>query len=154
MGESILSGLREHKMSHKRSLKIRYFPGARIADMKHYPVPLLMKQPEHIILHVGTNDAPFLTPGNMFKELKELQDFILKFLPDVKLIFSTPVIRTDKSNANENNKQFTNCLKKAKFDCIYHTNITEDHLNAYGLHINRYGTRVLAKDLISGAHAI
>ena len=54
----------------------------------------------------------------MFKELKELRDFILKFLPDVKLIFSTPVIRTDKSNANENNNKFINCLKKARFGCI------------------------------------
>ena len=111
MGDSILSGLREHKMSHKRSLKVRYFPGARIADMKHYSVPLLMKQPERIILHTGTKDAPFLTPEYMFNELKELRDFILKFLPGVKLIFSTPVIRTDKSNASENNKQFINCLK-------------------------------------------
>ena len=90
----------------------------------------------------------------MFKEPKKLRDFILKFLPDVKLIFSTPVIRTDKSSANENNKQFINCLKKAKFDCIYHTSITEHHLNTYGLHINGYGTRVLAKNLISGAHEI
>ena len=44
--------------------------------------------------------------------------------------------------------------KKPTFDCIHHTNITEDHLNAYGLHINGYGTRVLAKTLISGAQAI
>ena len=87
-------------------------------------------------MHIGTNDAPFLTPESMFKELKVLRDFVLKFPPGVKLIFSTPVIRTDKSNANKNNKQFTNCLKKAKFDCIYHKNITEDHLNAHGLHIN------------------
>ena len=43
---------------------------------------------------------------------------------------------------------------KSKCDCIHHTNITEDHLNAYGLHINGYGARVLAKNLISGAHAI
>ena len=70
MGDSILSGLREHKMNHRRSLKVRYFPGARIADMKHYSVPLLMKQPERIILHIGTNDAPFLTPENMFICLK------------------------------------------------------------------------------------
>ena len=90
----------------------------------------------------------------MFKEPKKLRDFILKFLPDVKLIFSTPVIRTDKSSANENNKQFINCLKEAKFDCIYHTSITEDHLNTYGLHINGHGTRVLAKNLISDAHEI
>ena len=90
----------------------------------------------------------------MFKELKELRDFILKLLPDVKLIFSTPLIRTDKSNANENNKQFINFLKKAKFHCIHHTNITKDHLNASGLHINGYSRRVLAKNLISGAHAM
>ena len=89
-------------------------------------------------------DAPFLTPKNMFKELNELRDFILKLLPDVKLIFSTPLIRTDKSNANENNKQFISFLKKAKFHCIHHTNITEDHLNASGLHINGYGRRVLS----------
>ena len=113
-----------------------------------------MKQPQRIMLHIGTNDAPFLTSENMFKELKELRDFILNFLPNVKLIFSTPVIRTDKSNANENNKTFINCLKKAKFDCIDHTNITKDHLNAYGLHINGYSTRVLAKKLISVTHAM
>ena len=36
----------------------------------------------------------------MFKELKELQNVNSKYLPGVKLIFSTPVIRIDKSNAN------------------------------------------------------
>ena len=80
IGDSILSGLREHKISHKRTLKVRCFPGARIADMKHYSVPLLMKQPERIILLIGTNDALVLTPENMFKELKELRDFILLFV--------------------------------------------------------------------------
>ena len=103
MGDSILPGLREHKMSHRRSLKVCYFLGARIANIMHYSVPLLMKQPERITLHIGTNDAFFLTPENMFKELQELRDFTLKFLPDVKLIFSTPAIRTGKSNANGNN---------------------------------------------------
>ena len=68
--------------------------------------------------------------------------------------FLIPVIRTEKSNANENNKQFVNSLKKANFDRIHHTNITDDHLNAYGLHINGYVTMVLAKNLISGTHAM
>ena len=75
-------------------------------------------------------------------------------MPDVKLIFAAPVIRTDKSNANKKNKQFIKCLKKAKFECIHHTYITEDHLRAYGLHINGCGTRVLAKNLVPGAHAM
>ena len=81
-------------------------------------------------------------------------NFIHKFLPDVKLIFTTPVIRTDKSNANENNKHFIHCLKKAKFDCIHHTNIIENHLSAYGLHINRCDTRILVKNLMLGGHAM
>ena len=114
MGNSILSRLREHKMSHRRFLKVYYFPVARIPDMKHYSVPLLMKQPERLIPQIGINDTPFLTSKNMFKELKELRDVILKFLPDVELIFSTPVIRADKSNANENNKQFIKWSKKGK----------------------------------------
>ena len=59
-----------------------------------------MKQRKHRMLPRWTNDAPFLTPENMFKELKELQNVNSKYLPGVKLIFSTPVIRTDKSNAN------------------------------------------------------
>ena len=79
MGDAVLSDLREHKMSHRRSLKVHYFPGARIADMKHYSVPLLMKQLEPIILPVGTNDAPFLTRENMFKELKEYRILFLNF---------------------------------------------------------------------------
>ena len=69
------------------------------------------------MLHIGISDAPFLTTENIFKEFIELLDFILKFLSDAKIIFSTPAIKTDKSNANQNNKQFINCLKKEKFDC-------------------------------------
>ena len=76
MGDSILSGLREHQMSRRRSLEVSYFPGAAIANMKYYSVPLLITQLERIMLYVGTNDAPFPTSENRFKELR---NFILKF---------------------------------------------------------------------------
>lgn len=62
------------------------------------------------------------------------------------------IIRTDKSNRNDNKQHIINCLRKGKFDCIHHPKITEDHL--YGLHINRYSTRVLNKNFIPGAPAI
>ena len=41
----MVSGKKRNDSNNGRSLKVRYFPGARIADMKHYSVPLLMKQP-------------------------------------------------------------------------------------------------------------
>ena len=71
-----------------------------------------MNQPEHIIVHVGIDDAPFLAPEIMFKELKELWNFICISLPDIKLIFSTPVLRTGNSNANGNNKHEKDFLIK------------------------------------------
>ena len=88
----------------------------------------------------------------MFKDLKKLRYFIFKFLPDVKLIYLKPVLRKDKSNANENNKTIYQLHRRGKFNCIHHTNITEGHLNVYGLHITGYGKAVLAKNLVSGAH--
>ena len=90
----------------------------------------------------------------MLNELRELQNFVLKFQQDVKLVFSITLLRMDKSNSTENSKELTNCLKKTKFGCIYHTNTTEDQLNAYGINTNGYGTRFLTKNLISGAHKI
>ena len=80
-GDSILSGLREHKISHRRSLKFRYFTRAKIADMKHCSINKI-ETSRSIILQIGTDDAPFLTRENMFKELKDLRNFILKFLSD------------------------------------------------------------------------
>ena len=41
VGDSIVSGLRESKMSFRRNIKVRFFPGARIQDIYYYLVPLL-----------------------------------------------------------------------------------------------------------------
>ena len=44
------------KMPSKRLIKLRSFPGATCSDMYHYLVPILERKPDHVILHVGTND--------------------------------------------------------------------------------------------------
>ena len=105
MGDSIVAGLREYKMSNRKSVKVRSFPGARINDMFYYAVPLLRKKPDKIIIHIGTNDAPHMTPEDMMIDLQKLKDLILKLHPGAKIILSTPLLRTDKFNANENNKK-------------------------------------------------
>ena len=48
----------EEKLCGKgRSVKIRHFPGSTVDDMNHHIVPILRKKPNHLIIHVGTNDA-------------------------------------------------------------------------------------------------
>ena len=54
---SKLEGLDKRKISSKRVVKVRKFPGAITDDMYHYLMLLLQKQPDNVILHVGTNDA-------------------------------------------------------------------------------------------------
>ena len=58
VGDSILTGIDEKRLArNNKVVKVRDFRGATIDDLKHHLVPLLKKKPEHIILHIGTNDA-------------------------------------------------------------------------------------------------
>ena len=57
IGDSMVVGIDERKMLSKRLKKVRSFPGATCSDMYHYLVPILEKNPDHVILHVETNDA-------------------------------------------------------------------------------------------------
>ena len=59
VGDSMVTGLREGKLSRNRKVKVRFFPGAKLKDFYYYLVLLLKKKPDNIILHLGTNDAPF-----------------------------------------------------------------------------------------------
>ena len=51
---------------------VKTFPGTSVADMKHYVKPTLEKNPELIILHVGTNDIPQKEPEEIVKEIESL----------------------------------------------------------------------------------
>ena len=63
-----MSGLKESKMSFRRNINVRFFPGAGIQDMYYYLVPLLRKRPDKIILHVGTIGAPHMKADEMLEE--------------------------------------------------------------------------------------
>ena len=63
---------------------MRYFPGAKCKDMYHYASPLLEKKSENIILHLGTNDAPYKSDIDILKDLIELKNFILEKSPSCK----------------------------------------------------------------------
>ena len=104
-GDSTISGLIEKKMSTKSKIKVRYFPGAKIKDMYHYAIPLLKKRPENIILHLGTNDAPYKSGTDIVKDLIALKDFILEKLPSGKKITrSSPTVCADTEKQRNFNK--------------------------------------------------
>jgi hypothetical protein len=50
-----------------RKTIVKTFPGASVSDMKHYVKPTLDKNPELIVLHVGTNDIHLKEPEEIVK---------------------------------------------------------------------------------------
>ena len=106
--------------------------------------------PYYLIIHVGTNNALHSSSYEFFQEMQSLRNLILKYLPSARITISTPALRADKANANDINKAFTELVKESNLDYISHENIKESHINEYGLHINKTGSSILAKNLISG----
>ena len=98
MGDSILSGLREHKLLRRKMIKKPTFPGATITNMKLFAVPLPKKKLDKVIAHVGTNETSHFTADEMFKNMKELRLLIQKMVPSAKIIISSPDLCIDKAN--------------------------------------------------------
>ena len=71
-------------------------------------------------------------------------------LPSARITISTPVERVDKTNANDINKVFVELVKESNLNYIRHESIKESCIDEYGLHINRIGSSILAKNLILG----
>ena len=58
VGDSIISVVIEERINKKDGpVKVRNFLVATVADMEHYLIPVIQKQPDNVVLHVGTNDA-------------------------------------------------------------------------------------------------
>ena len=119
-------------------------------DMYHYAILLLEKKLENIILHLGTNDAPYKFDTDILKDLIELKDFILERSPSCKRItLSTPTVRNDRENTKKSNENLTNRLKKQGISYIAHDNITHKHLYCDGLHLNSVGFSILTENFLS-----
>ena len=146
-GSSILSGINESRLKRYKA-KVRVFPGSLVDDMYDYLMPLLRKKPTNVIVHVGSNDAPFKTAEDIFIEIKKLKIFIEKTLPNVNVYLSCPTIRSDNVRANSILRQLDERLKCLS-NVIKNDNVDTMCLGKKGLHLNAKGSGRLAMNYIS-----
>ena len=85
VGDSILKNLDGRKMSRNKQVKIWSIPGCTSSDMHHHIQPLLNRNPEEIIVHVGTNS---LRTTRSAQECAE------------EIVHVASLIRTQKNQAN------------------------------------------------------
>ena len=147
VGDSILSGVEESRLK-KYNVKVRVQKGACVDDFYDHLKPYLKKKPTNIIMHIGSNDAPFKNSESIANEILHLKDFIMKLLPNVKLFFSCPTARVDNLDAH-----LTLCklvrIFKTWDNFIENDNIDRSCLGRKGLHLNKKGSGRLAINYIS-----
>ena len=74
----MLSYVDETHMLRKFNVKVRSLPRAKTNDMLHYLAPLLGKNPDYVILHVGTNNAVDHQSNDIISKIFKLKDYPVK----------------------------------------------------------------------------
>ena len=142
VGDATINGVIEERINKKdRPVKARNFPGATVADMEHYLVPIIQKKPSNIILHVTTNDAKNLPSRTVLDNLLKLKALVKDNLPTCKVFISTLTLRTDDGKAQITVSQLTKHLLQVKIDTVDNNNI--------GLHLSQSGSKLLSKNFLN-----
>ena len=149
-GDSVVEGIDERRMSSKRVIKVRKFPGATISDMYHYLIPLLEKKTDHVTLHDDTNDVVNYEGKEIVDKLLQLKSFIQEKLPTNNTVLSKPIMRVDTKQREKVVTNVNSKLGELNKGIINNGNLDRNHLNGKGLHLNGKDILLYAKNLIDG----
>ena len=79
--------------------------------MEDYLQPVIRKEPESIVLHIGTKDLNKLSPRQVADSIRNLGIQINEESPNTTIVISSILLRTDKPNlatkTTEANKLFS-----------------------------------------------
>ena len=135
-------------MSRNKSVKVNSFPGATTEDMVSYPPnPLINRKPDHILLHVGTNNLATDSPQQIAENIVALTKLITD--RGIECSVSEILKRNDYLSlvGEEVNLILRNILPD-NVKLICNDSIEHNHLNDSGVHLNKRGTGALAYNFI------
>ena len=135
------------KLNHKCLVKVRLFNSAKVRCMHNHVKPTVRDfDPDHIILHCGTNDLNSdRTSSQIAKEITDLALSLKSEKNRISISLLRP--RSDKlsNKASEVNNRLINMCSHRNIAYIDHSSsIQQNHINESKVHLNRYGTIVFA----------
>ena len=154
VGDSMLKMLNAGRMRRfiGQNVVIKTFPGAKTSYMKHYVQPALLMKPKRMIIHVGTNDiSKGAEPKAVVNGIEDLCKGIVNSNKSIQITISEIIIRDNLELATKiktANELLINICLNHGWKIVQHINIHVNNLNASGLHLNRVGTSLLAKNFI------
>ena len=148
-GDSVMSGIREELLkTDKHNVKVRFFRGGTIEDMDDNIKPILKREQDYVILHVGTNNATNLTTRDILDKLLQLKSKIHNARKSWQVFISQYTLRSDNGKAALTNHHLFNLLEELNIDIVKNRNIgSKTHHGGKGLHLNPHGTAKLALNL-------
>jgi hypothetical protein len=153
VGDSMLKGLKGHKMSRTNKVRVSTFSGCSTRNMFDYIKPTINRKPYQLILHVGTNSLrDCSSPTECAGEIIDLANSIKDSLPATELVVSALITRSYNTElagqVGEVNEILRQHYDKKRWTILEHSNIRKRNLNRSGLHLNKEGTTHLACNLI------
>ena len=115
--------------------------------MEGFLKPYLNQSPTNIILYVSTNNCINDSSSVILNTLLSLKNFIHTELPESNVILSNIIDKLDNSIARLKISNFNKHHNFLKIDTIDSGNISSEHQNGSGLHLNRHGQGKLARNL-------
>ena len=137
----------EKKVNTDCKVFVKSFSGATTQCMVDYMKPSIRTQPDHFILHVGTNDLTSNSPSDeIARNIINLASEMKSEKSDVSI--STIITRADKPELNKKGIEVNNhlkemCKEKNIFIIDNSKRIKPNHLNSSKIHLNKKGDKIL-----------
>ena len=131
--------MRGWSLSKTNKVVVKPFPGSTTGDMEDFIKCILRKDPENIIIHVGTNDVNSKEP-----RLTAEGD-----AANTNIAISGLDSRADdkEGKVSSVNKILKKFCHQNHWNFIEHNNVNLTHLNRGGLHLSKSGTALLAENV-------
>ena len=145
----ILNHTEGPRLSNKRRhTKVHSFSGVSTEDMIDFIKPLAYRNLDYLIINAGTNDLGHLSLKDTLMNYSDIVDIVKQIDPKIKVIFSSVTQRFDNNKLEHKVAQLNRELKafcgKSNLGFIDNSNISKEHVESKGLHLNSSGKATLA----------
>ena len=119
--------------------------------MADYIKPILRKNPQKLILHVGTNSLKGReTSARCAQEIMALAESIKSSVPNTEIAVSGLITRADEvtitRKVSEVNSELKRLCMQKQLKFIDHANISCNELNRSKIHLNKVGIKKMASN--------
>ena len=152
IGDSMLRNIKRKKLAnqlHSQKVYVKHHGGAKIGDIKYYAIPTMKHLPNHIIVHVGTNEI------RTNKSANDIANSIVKLCIGLKTRDNAVSVSgiIYRGNVDENmkveevNELLKLYCKKEELGFIGNSNIPP-RLLIDGLHLKNSGNEILFNNFL------